>query len=416
MSVGAAGPAPDPRARRLLLVSLSARMLAASAARAGFETLALDLFGDRDLAALARDHEVVRPAIDCGAGKGSAEGSAGGFDPQDLIACARRLLAKHGSAELVCGAGLEDQPALLDSLSALEGLASRGNGAVAIEAVKDPRRLAALLQALGIAHPEIRRDVPDDPAGWLAKRAGGCGGVHVQEGARAAQAECGAGADRYFQRFQPGRSLSALLLADGRRALVVGISAQYVRAREPHDYAFTGAAGPVPLSDRLAERIRDCATRIVAATALRGCIGIDFIVDDDEMAWVIEINPRPPATIELYDADWPRGLVDAHLRALAGELPAAAASPTTAPTTAPTAARALRIAWAPHPWVAGEVLALGGDCTDLPRPGARIGENMPLCTVHAQAADADAAWRAVSARCAAIEASLQPSGGRDPDR
>ena len=42
-----------------------------------------------------------------------------------------------------------------------------------------PATFFALLDQLGVAHPETQLDPPRDPDGWLSKRIGGSGGAHV---------------------------------------------------------------------------------------------------------------------------------------------------------------------------------------------------------------------------------------------
>ena len=56
---------------------------------------------------------------------------------------------------------------------------------------------------------------------------------------------------------------------------------------------------PVPLDQPQA-----ICSRLAAAFGLRGPFGVDFIWDG-ERAWVVEVNPRPTASLEVIEAAEP---------------------------------------------------------------------------------------------------------------
>jgi uncharacterized protein len=372
-----------------LVVAHSGRMLAASAARGGQRIVVLDQFGDRDTHALAGAAHVVR----------SRDGAGTGFDPADLLATAAAHAPPHDCAGLVYGAGFEDDPDTLRALA--RGRTLYGNPPDVVARLKAPLMLAALLDRLGIRHPPTRLDPPADRAGWLVKRAGASGGGHVAR----ADAVVVPMPGTYYQRRVEGRSLSVLFLADGSRALVLGVSEQWVRGDGARPYAFAGAAGPIALAQARMDRLRGALDRLVAATGLRGCNSADLVVDDAQCA-MIEINPRPSATLDLYDADWPDGLFALHLRACRGRLPAA-------PSAAPRRARALAVVYAARRIRVPAAFRFPDWCSDLPGGSgsggdALIDADQPVCTVHADGEDAGAARRAVAARAGWIAAQWPP--------
>ena len=65
---------------------------------------------------------------------------------------------------------------------------------------------------------------------------------------------------------------------------------------------------------------------LVPAFALRGLASLDFLAHDGRIS-LLEVNPRPSATMVLHDDAWPGGLVRAHVRAMQGELPREPPSP-----------------------------------------------------------------------------------------
>jgi len=361
---------PEP----LLIAAVTARPLAASARRGGIAAAVLDLFADADTRALGYLCRNV------------CRDDALRFDAQRLLTAADELAPARRCAGVVLGAGFEADTGLMTRLA--EGRRLLGNSAETVAAIKDPARFFPLLDRLGVAHPETRLVPPPDPAGWLAKRRGGAGGTHVM----AASAAPG-GSDAYYQRLQPGRSLSVLFLADGRRALVVGCNEQWA-AGAAMPFLYGGGMGCAALPPQMASEIAAALDRIVAETGLIGLNGLDFIAGDD--GWLaIEINPRPTAPLEYYDADWPRGLLAAHIEACDGRLPAA--------RPPAGAVRGHAIIFAARQVAVRPGFRFPAWCRDIPNPGTAIPAGGPVCTVHAEAADTGWLRQLVANRRAEIE-------------
>jgi predicted ATP-grasp superfamily ATP-dependent carboligase len=255
------------------------------------------------------------------------------------------------------------------------------------------RRFIALLDRLGIRYPETRDAAPRTPSGWLIKQPGGAGGAHVR---RAGRGRMPAGA--YYQRLESGTSMSALFLADGRRTALVGFNEQWsVQARPGRPFLYGGAVGGVVLPRTVESDVRAKLDALVAATGLVGLNGLDFLLQGER--WLaLEVNPRPTATMELYDQDYPRGLFDWHLRACGGELPDR--------VVRPRAVRAHAVVFASGAVHVHAGFAFPRWCRDLPNPGARLAPGDPLCTVHAAAPDGQRAVALVRRRQALLERAM----------
>ena len=119
----------------ILLVSVSARMLAELAVRDGYDVVAVDRFGDLDLQGLCPSVSILR---DLGGEGGMAE----------LVAEAERT----PSDAVVYGAGLENRPDLVDRLAAGRTLLGCDPGT--LRRVRDPALLGASLRGAGLAYPE----------------------------------------------------------------------------------------------------------------------------------------------------------------------------------------------------------------------------------------------------------------------
>ena len=368
-------PEPFP----YLVVAITGRALAASAKRVNLPVVVLDCFADRDACAAA------------GACRAVAAPQSIRFDQRALLAAARELASPERCMGVVYGSGFEGRPELLSRVSA--GRRLFGNSPAVIASVRDPSRFFPLLDRLGMRYPEVSQTVPSDLAGWLVKHSGGAGGAQVRYADRRA---LGKGA--YYQRWHPGRTLSALFLADGTRALLLGINEQWHSStRQDRPFLYGGAAGQIRLPQPVESNLKSGLDALVTATGLVGLNGLDFLLHGD--AWsVLEVNPRPTATMELYDPDYPDGLFQWHLRACAGELPERPALS--------RVSRAHAIVHSAAAWGVSGSYTFPSWCRDLPQPGTRLAIGDPVCTVHAEAADPHQAIALVRQRKETVESAL----------
>jgi predicted ATP-grasp superfamily ATP-dependent carboligase len=367
---------PEPAA--VLIAAVSGRALAASARRAGFVPLVADCFGDDDTLALAQAHARLR--LD----------TARGIDPEELLQALERLAAQHRPLGFVYGTGFEDRPKLLGRIARRWRLL--GNAPETIARLKHPGSFAALCRECGVAHPHTRVDRPTDMAGWVAKRMGGAGGTHVHS--RIDRKE-GHGTT-YYQRRVAGSPVSALVLGDGRAALVLGFSAQWASPREGRPFRYGGAVRPAMLPAQLSAALTGAVERLASALPLIGLNSFDFLVEDGAFR-LLEINPRPGATLDIFEPS-EGSLLGLHVASCEGALPEQAPN-------LPGAAAAC-IVYADRD--VGSVPGMDWPAWAADRQSAassvRTGD--PLCTVLARAPTAAEAAELVKQRAAAILAML----------
>src|SRR5262249_4520749 len=159
------------------------------------------------------------------------------IDGDRFISALQGLADGCDCAGIVCGSGFEDRADLLGNIGKRWPLL--GNSPDTIARAKDPLDFAAACRSANIPHPETSLVAPVDVSGWLIKRVGGAGGWHV---ASAGTSE--ARKDTYFQRRVKGRPVSAMLLGDGRSALVLGFSAQWAAPTPRYPFRYGGAVRP----------------------------------------------------------------------------------------------------------------------------------------------------------------------------
>jgi uncharacterized protein len=146
-------------------------------------------------------------------------------------------------------------------------------------------------------------------------------------------------------------------------------------------FVFCGVVGPVPTDAALTRRVEQAVRALATEFGLCGLVSLDFMLQGDAFA-VLEINPRPPASVALYRDQRP---IEAHLRACReGVLPARAPPTLTHGTEIVFAQRALRLGSA-----AARELAARPQCHDLPRAGSVFAAGEPLCSVSAQGSSVD---------------------------
>jgi uncharacterized protein len=345
----------------VLIAALTGRALAASAGRAGFAPLVVDAFGDEDMRASAAAFTQL------------AEVTRVGFRARPLLAALAAVAEKAPSPPvgLVLGSGFEDTPKLLATLARHYPLI--GNGSEAIARAKHPATFFPLLDRLGIAHPETQLEPPRAPNGWLSKRIGGSGGAHVLP-CSAAKID----RHRYYQRCMEGTPVSLLAIAAGSAVHLVGFSRQWTVGGAVRPYRYGGAVGPASLGAAIEERMLTAAQSVCRALELVGLVSFDFVLKDG-IPYLLEVNPRPGATIDVFD-DARGALFQAHLAASRG-------LPFALPKAAPSVHAAGVLYAGPSPLVVASMT--WPDWTaDRPAPSTRIPSFRPIATVFADGADA----------------------------
>jgi len=340
--------------RDLLLAAQSARMLAQSARRAKLAACAIDGFADADTRRLVPKTLAIPP------GAGDAE----------WLEAAERLAPCGKGHGLVYGSGIDTRPALVEALA--RGRRLLGNTPETLARVNTPRRFFALLDGLGIAYPETRFSPPPQPENWLLKPGCGEGGKGVGFAAKIRPATT----QDYYQRHIPGLALSALFLADGNSARVVGFNTQWTARHDPgQPFLFAGAVNRAGLGEEQRSCMEAAANRLSAALGLVGLNSLDFVLDG-ENCWVLELNPRPSASMALYDEDFAQGLLKAHIAACLGEPPP--------PPERTSPVRAFRYLFAPQALTVQGAFQWPGYCADIPAAGTALAGGVPLCSLMAE--------------------------------
>jgi predicted ATP-grasp superfamily ATP-dependent carboligase len=373
----------------VLIVGASVRALAESAALAGYRVTALDAYGDLDLT-------VRVPALSL----------RRDFGLDYSAARAARVAADLPATTAAYGSGFENHPAAIAALA--RGRTLWGNTAAVVRRVRHPAALAEALSARGFAVPQVRTapraTAPAEEPTWLVKplRSGGGHGIRAARGGERLQRGA------YLQERIRGEPGSIVFVADGRRAVPLGVSRQLVGdpAFGASGFTYSGSllAGALPVFEREAEIVATAsrlASAVTEAFGLVGANGLDFIARDG-VAWPIEVNPRYAASMELVERAHGVSVFGLHAAACAGELPRFPSllsrrlgtvwGKAIVYATADVTMREIRRWWRED------------RVRDVPHAGERIGRGRPICTVLGSGADPNGCRHALAAHAAEIYA------------
>jgi predicted ATP-grasp superfamily ATP-dependent carboligase len=383
----------------LLVVAVSGRALAASARRAGCVPLVADFFADADTRQIA--HSCCK-LDDLAHSCCKLDDLKGGFQWKAL-APALEALAEAAPSPLlgvVYGAGFEDRTALLAKIA--ERWPLLGNDASAVGRVKAPEMFFAELARLGIPHPRTVIDPAAAGSGWLAKRQGGAGGSHIVTSHVAAGMGRRRSGRLYFQEKVEGRPVSALFVSSGTASCVLGFSEQWAAPSPGSKWRYGGAARPAELSQDLESRLTKSVERVAQGFDLKGLGSADFLVNGEDF-YLLEINPRPGATLDIFDGG-AVPLLRIHLEAvLENRLP-------TALLNLPSASAAA-IVYATEPITVSQTMIWPDWTADRPDSGERIDKDRPICTVWARSRTKVEARRLVETRTSSILAACASREG-----
>ena len=349
----------------VLIVGVSTRAMAESAARAGFTVTSLDAFGDLDQYPGVRAYSLPRDFC--------LEFSA------SAVVEVARTIESDAVAYL---SPFENHPALVEHLAT--GRELWGNDARVLRRARDHRTLGGN----GALHSNR----------WLLKPRASGGGHGIRWWTPGDPIPSGS----YVQPYIEGTPRSIVFVSTGGTCVPLGLTIQLVGESSVGASGFRYCGSILCHSERsgrqaatsrnrrrpergvstLADTATQLATDLTRRFNLVGVNCVDFI-DHDDVAIPVEINPRWSASMELVERAHGISLFAAHAAACtAGVLPSFnAARARIEPTTLGKA-----IVFARHDVICGDTRPWLDDPTvrDIPHPGERIPAARPVCTVFAR--------------------------------
>lgn len=388
---------------RVIVVGGSTRSLASSVYQAGWEPLASDLFDDLDLRSFGKTIPVSRSQYPGGLGQ---------------------VFTTFPDTPWLYTGGLENEPELLTQWSQYGPL--WGNDAAVVTVAKDPFALASLFARHGFSTAGITLSdelLPRDGS-WIWKPARGTGGSGLRLWG---PLDVVPAANGYWQQFIEGASYAAAYLATEEQVILLGVSRQLLAKdaaalidpsyRVLSPFSYCGSIGPLPMPSTWQEELKRLGDVLHREIRVRGLFGVDFVVDGQQTLWPIEINPRPTASMELWERFAGLPLFALHrscfdLSAPAPEVPA---------VTPQMGGKVILFADKPgvimdHDLIGQESASPRYQVADIPCPGLFFESGDPLVTAFASGEDESAICRELARNLGPIKRSIEQGSGRTSRR
>jgi methenyltetrahydromethanopterin cyclohydrolase len=284
-------------------------MLAHAAWRKGLNVVVIDCFSDVDTFRYAK--KVVRVES---------------LSIENIRVALEQLIGFEITG-VIYGSGFENR---VESLYFLESrFEILGNSPAIFERVQNKQEFFVALDFLDIPYPETHFTFPTKQKNWLTKPLKGHGGVGINSQKN----------DIYWQRFCEGKS-GSVLFSDTK---IIGFNTQWADS----DFLFAGIINHSDLSNTQKNQLQIWVQKLVFYFDLRGLNSLDFIHTETEI-FILEINPRPPASMQLYDTPF---------------------------------FSAYEILYAPHTLIIPKNFNWSENCQDLPHSGVIIPKNSPICSM-----------------------------------
>ena len=402
----------EPEIKNLLLIGMDITSLAKSAKKAGYKVYAVDYFGDQDLKDVSDcSFSVIQQKEGGSCGRLSAD-----FDAKALLEGAKKISRVNPIDAILLSTGLDDSPEVLRELSEIAPIL--GNSPEMIRKVRDREGFADELKRLGVPVPEtfVVQDLSGasgvlEKIGYpiVAKPVKGFGGTGIRK----------IGNSEEFQEFSKelscpqqamviqesiqgiAASVSIISSKNGSSALTVNeqlIGLSEFGQKEPFGYC--GNIVPLNVSEDILSMCRGLAERVVLHFGLVGSNGVDLVISDSGIPYVVEVNPRFQGTLECVENVLGLNMVEAHVEACRkGLLPKV-------PRTIPKFCTRL-VLFAPQRSAVPD-LSRHAEVRDMPLPGVLVEEGEPVCSIIAEEKDRDSSFKKARSVAQQIFSSLEP--------
>lgn len=291
------------------MIGGTARAVSHSLHRAGIRVAVLDRFGDEDLIGHRIHHtHPIRSR-------------------EFLRVDWPRAVEGSGAYGWLYTGGWENSPRHLKQIS--NTLTLFGNSAETVTEVRNPQVVSSWLTSVGFPSAwNFDEHLPSTPGNWILKPRKSVGGQHV----RRLSSSNGNGNfiwNRWrkrggvIQREIFGQPLGISFLAKNvsgeqnaapSTCILLGVcqSLTCYASLQSHEFGYCGSIGPLSLESNIRKDLERLGVELTNRFNLRGVFGVDAIRVGGEI-WILEINPRFSASMELIERHANRSLMQLHM-------------------------------------------------------------------------------------------------------
>ncbi len=265
-----------------LVVAISGRAIAQSLKISGSSVAVIDGFADMDTASASIVcKKVARTKF--------------GLKTNEVLRLVKELKEQYKFDGMFYDAALEFNPGLLESINVEPVI---GNTSKTLLRCKQPKELFSVLDKYQILYPDISfKNNSFTAPEWLQKYATSSGGAGVSTRlSKNVNDE-----NIFFQKRLDGVNFSITFIANGDDVKILGFNSTWSESLgETTPYIYSGAINSIDLTQKQQAKAIEYVTLLVGEFNLVGLNSIDFILSD-ERVYVLEVNPRIPATYDLYE-------------------------------------------------------------------------------------------------------------------
>ena len=348
---------------RILLVGLSTRDMAESAHRGGYDVVTVDYFGDYDQKLLVPNYSLRRD-----------------LEMDFQVSLLGETACQIDFDALAYTSNLENYPEIVGKLAAKGTIL--GNSPSVLREIRDWPRLSSFLRTEGFRVPRTLKEPPGPSGRWVKKPLQSGGGHRISFYLNGEQVAEGFLVQEYLE----GIPSSASFVADGRRAVVIGLTEQLIGRTEFGISSFRYCGNILPMAivseaesslRKILEQVQEMVDRITLHFGLKGVNGLDFILREGEI-YALEVNPRYSASMELIEMAYGINIFDLHVRACQGEL----LSFSLEERSAASLFFGKAILFAEKDIMVGDTRRwVTRGIRDIPFPGDKIKRGQPICTL-----------------------------------
>lgn len=363
-----------------LVLATSGRAIAQGLKSLGYSVTVVDGFADCDTRAAATEIKKVKR-------------TQYGLDEDEVLQAVSSLQSNTSFDGLFFDAAMESNPSLLDEINVNP---IYGNSSQVLKASKSPNKFFLKLDQHTIPYPEISFKPLSNPSEndtWLAKDAQSTGGVGIAPMTDTMDFA----SNVYLQKKIDGINFSLTFLANGSEIAELGFNTLWSEPLgDSMPYAYAGAINQVKLEQKFKDTALQYTKVIVKEFGLVGLNCIDFICEDN-FVYVLELNPRMPATYELYETKY-GDVMKQHIEVCESQkLPVSKIQPLL---------RAHAIVYAPIDIKIPENMSWPLWTADRPHAQELIKKHEPVCSVFAGGKNSAQANRMIKTRKQSILAKL----------
>ncbi|TSA41117.1 MAG: ATP-grasp domain-containing protein [Methylococcaceae bacterium] len=329
----------------VLMIASSARMMAQLAHQVGITVVVIDLFADTDTQQTALESVLVSSlSID------------------NLRYAVKYFINKYAITTAVYGSGFEAHAESLFYLA--KQLTLCGNAPQIFANIQNKLLFFKVLTDANISYPEVTFTLPATNKTWLFKPNLGQGGQGIHYLSHQDDARQG-----YWQAYIKGQVGSVIFFAKDKKSQLIGFNTQWSEALAENDFVFSGIINHSDLPDNCRTLLAQWIATLTRLFCLQGINSMDFIYAKGQL-YVLEINARIPASVQLYSPTW----FYQHVINSAYYAKTAVAQKG---FTAYQIVYAAQQCYIPTTWHWPE------NCVDLSEMGVKISKNQPICSIIA---------------------------------